>query len=130
MASKKQGRKVETKKAEPRKETPNAESKSDVVAADRERVLGMLRSAGLRVEKKTSWTKATGGRKGTAVYVANKGPQVHLSGFTVKGHLVEQVSESEAKRRHIGKVRGIFHLDRNDSAAIAAAMRAAIAEVK
>src|SRR5690349_2292590 len=60
----------------------------------REAYLKLAREAGLKVETKTSWHKVTGSKKGLALYVAKKGPQVHLSGFTVKSPHVEQVSET------------------------------------
>lgn len=59
-----------------------------------------------------------------------RGVQVHLACFTVKGHLVEQVSEAEAKKRHIGSVRGIVHLYRNDTAALREMFKDLVAEMR
>lgn len=109
--------KPETKRAEKEK----AEAKRDLVAKDREMVLRMFRDAGLEVEKRTGWHKVQG-RDRKRVYVSVGGPQVHLSGFTVTGHLVEQLSPEKAKERHLGSVRGVLHLDRNDTNAIRAAV--------
>jgi len=55
---------------------------------------------------------------------------VHLAGFTVKGHHVEAVSESDAKKRHLGSVRGIVHLDRNDTPSLRSLFRDVVAELK
>jgi hypothetical protein len=101
----------------------------EVVEEDRKAVLKALRDAGLKVESKKAWHKAEG-KERRRVYVSVHGPQVHLSGFTVRGHNVEQVSEAEAKRRHLGSVRGILFLDRNRTKDIKAAMRDVVAELR
>jgi len=126
--TKKADTKVETKRET--KAKPAAKPAGHDVGPDREQLLGMCRKAGLKVEAKTSWTKATGEKKGVAVYVAKRGPQVHLSGFSIKSPHVEQVSEAEAKRRHIGKVRGIVYLDRQTSDVLGTVFKSIIIELK
>jgi hypothetical protein len=71
-----------------------------------------------------------GGARWPAGLRRDEGPQVHLSGFTVKGHHVEQLSEADAKRRRLGRVRGILFIDRNNAEALRAAVKDIIAEMK
>jgi hypothetical protein len=103
----------------------------DASIADRQMVLDGLRAAGLTVETKTTWHKVTGADKKRRVYVQVKGPQVHLSGFTVTGdYVVEQLTEEKAKERHLGGVRGIVWLDRNNSAALRTALKDTVAAMR
>jgi hypothetical protein len=108
----------------PKKTTP----KVDAVAQDRERLLGMAREAGLRVEERTAWLKITGKDKKLRVYVARRGPQVHLT-FPLKVAGVEAISEAEARKRHIGSVRSIVHLDRQKTEVLAVIFKAAVGEL-
>jgi hypothetical protein len=115
---------TQAKKVTTEKKTPASEA----VARDREMVLDTLRKAGLKVEKKTAWTKVLGREKRRA-YVANRGPQVHLT-FQMKGPGAEHLSEAEAKRRHLGSVRTILFLDRADSESLKEIARSIVAEMK
>jgi hypothetical protein len=100
-------------KPEPKKKAaPKDDSTSELVKGDRDRLLKMAKDGGLKVEEKSAWFKLTGNDKKARIYVARKGPQVHFT-FPVKN--TEQVSEAEAKKRHIGSVRSILWLDRQKS---------------
>ncbi|GAO01971.1 hypothetical protein [Anaeromyxobacter sp. PSR-1] len=99
------------------------------VERSREAVLRLIKEAGLKVEKKTSWHKVAG-KERRRLYVGVKSPQVHLSGFELKHEGVEAISEAEAKRRHLGSVRGILWLDRQTDAIIKDAVRAALAGLR
>jgi hypothetical protein len=100
---------VETKKAEALERKTKPTEVQEMVQADRELFLKMAREAGLKVDEKSAWFKVGGADKKRRMYVARKGPQVHFT-FPVKG--TESISEAEAKKRHIGSIRGILHLDR------------------
>jgi hypothetical protein len=84
------------------------------------KIIGMLEGKGLTVEEKSGFTKVTGVAKGRAVYVAKKGGRVDLSGFTVEGPGVVQISEEDARAKHLGKVRGQLDFDQGDDAVLAA----------
>jgi len=102
----------------------------DQKAARRERVvkgahlLSALREraekAGLAIEEKSSFLKITGPTKGKAVYVARKGGRVDLSGFTVDSDGINQISEEDARTKHLGKVRGQVNFDATDDVVLAA----------
>ena len=87
----------------------------------------MLAAAkGLMIDEKSSFYKITGRVKGKTVYVAIKGGRVDLSGFYVEHESVVSLSEEEARRRHLGKVRGQLDFTRGDASAMEA-YRAALA---
>lgn len=87
------------------------------------------KSAGLTVEEQSGYLKITGSAKGRGVYVARKGGRVNLGGFTVQAPAVKQISEDEARAKHLGKVRGQLDLDQPDDA-ILSAYELALAELK
>ncbi|HEU5118720.1 MAG TPA: hypothetical protein VFT74_19150 [Isosphaeraceae bacterium] len=72
-------------------------------------------AAGLKAEDKSGFTKVTGKAKGLAVYVAKKGGRVDLSGFTVQSAAIKQITEQEARDKHLGKVRGQVDFDQTDA---------------
>lgn len=99
-------------------------------AARRERVvkgahlLGALKEtaekAGLKIEEKSGFLKISGVAKGRNVYVARKGGRVDLSGFTIEASAVKQISEQEARDKHLGKVRGMLDFDQDDKTVLKA----------
>lgn len=78
------------------------------------------KAAGLTTEEKSGFLKVTGTIKGRTVYVARKGGRVDLSGFTVDAPAVKQISETEAKEKHLGKVRGQLDFNQADDAVLSA----------
>ncbi|ACL64662.1 hypothetical protein A2cp1_1318 [Anaeromyxobacter dehalogenans 2CP-1] len=120
------------KEGRPPKTPANEAERTDIqeqVERSRETVLRLIKDAGLKVERKTSWHKVAGKEK-RRLYVGVKSPQVHLSGFELKHGGVEPISEADAKRRHLGSVRGILWLDRQTDAIIRDVVRAAVAELR
>jgi hypothetical protein len=81
-------------------------------------MLGML--SGLDVNQKAGFHKITGSAKGKAIYIATKGGRMDLNGFTVDHPAIQQVSADEAKKRHIGRVRGQMDFARRDEDILAA----------
>ncbi len=78
-------------------------------------------AAGLRNEAKTGFAKITGeSGKGPAIYVANKGGRVDLSGFTVEAPAFRQITEQEARDRHLGKVRAQINFECSDEEILSA----------
>jgi len=71
-------------------------------------------AAGLTIEDKSGFLKMSGGVKGKNVYVAKKGGRVDLSGFTVEAAAVKQITETEAREKHLGKVRGQLDFNQSD----------------
>ena len=67
------------------------------------------------VDKKSSFYKITGTQKGRAVYVLIKGGRVDLSGFNIDDIAVVKITEEEAKKRHLGRVRGQLNFAHPDS---------------
>jgi hypothetical protein len=77
-------------------------------------LLAKARESGLDLVEKSGFIKITGKSKGRAVYVAKKGGRADFSGFSLAGTAVLQVSEDEAKARHLGKVRGQLNFECSD----------------
>jgi hypothetical protein len=71
-------------------------------------------AAGLTIVDQTSFLKITGTSKSKRVYVAKKGGRVDLNGFTVESPAVRQMSEEEAKEKHLGNVRGQLDFEQPD----------------
>lgn len=78
------------------------------------------KTAGLTLEDKSGFLKVTGTAKGRTVYIAKKGGRVDLSGFTVEAAAVKQISETEAREKHLGKVRGQLDFDKTDEEVLTA----------
>lgn len=76
--------------------------------------------AELKIEDKSGFLKITGSTKGRKVYVAKKGGRVDASGFTIENAAIKQISEQEAKDKHLGKVRGQIDFDQDDASVLAA----------
>jgi hypothetical protein len=110
---KKAGKKAEAQKAARRERTvKGSHLLPQLLATDR--------ISGLTTEDKSGFTKIVGKQKGRAIYVAKKGGRVDLSGFTVESPAVAQITEEEARQKHLGKVRGQLDFNAADDAVLAA----------
>lgn len=75
---------------------------------------------GRTIEEKSGFQRIAGSNPKRGVYVAKKGGRVDLSGFTVDHPVVTQISEKEARDRHLGRVRGTFNFENADEAVLEA----------
>jgi len=107
------GKKAETQKAERRERVVKGIHLQPVL-------LSKLAAAGITPEEKSGFLKAQGVAKGKTVYVAKKGGRVDLSGFTIESAAVKQITETEAREKHLGKVRGQLDFDQADDVVLAA----------
>jgi len=87
-------------------------------------MLSLAGKSGLQQEEKSSFYKISGSTKGRYVYVATKGGRVDLSGFCFDHKAVTTITEDEATRRHLGKVRGTLNFDVGDESAMQAYQKA------
>jgi hypothetical protein len=110
---KKAGKKAEQQKAARRERTVKG---SHLLP----QLLSEDRIKGLSTEDKSGFTKILGKQKGRAIYVAKKGGRVDLSGFTVESPAVAQISEEDARQKHLGKVRGQLDFNQADDAVLSA----------
>ena len=101
------GVKAEKQKAEKRERTVKG-------VHLQEPMLARVKSAGLTAEEKSGFFKVEGIAKGKRVYIAKKGGRVDLSGFTLASSSVKQITDAEAKEKHLGKVRGQLDFDQKD----------------
>lgn len=116
-----------------------AEKASAEKAARRERVVKgshllpklkeLVTAVGLTAVENSGFLKVNGGVKGKNVLIAKKGGRVDLSGFSLSEAAVRQVSEQEARDKHLGKVRGQIDFDKSDDEVLAS-FTAALAELK
>lgn len=83
-------------------------------------LLEQAKAAGLNMEDMSGFTKLTGADKKRRVLVAKKGGRVDLSGFTVEAAAIKQISETEAREKHLGKVRGQLDFNKSDEEVMAA----------
>lgn len=77
-------------------------------------------AAGLETKENSGFLKVNGGVKGKNVLIAKKGGRVDLSGFTVEAAAVTQLSEQEARDKHLGKVRAQLDFNKSDDEVLAA----------
>jgi hypothetical protein len=123
---KKSAEKVEKEQAQRRERTVKG---AHLLGALRKLVL----DAGLTETENTGFYVVRGAAgKTRTVYIAKKGGRVDLNGFTVEHAGVTQVTEEEAKKKHLGKVRGVLDFDQSDEVVLAAfgEALAALAEVQ
>ena len=131
---------TETKNTEMAEKLAAAGEKAEQAkAARRERVvkgshllpklLEQATAAGLNLDEMSGFTKLTGPDKRKRVLVAKKGGRVDLSGFTVEAAAIKQISEQEARDKHLGKVRGQIDFNKADDEVLAA-FSAACTELK
>jgi hypothetical protein len=84
------------------------------------------------VEDKTGFhhvrnaTDAANGIKNKQLCIARRGGRVTLAGFTLDSPAVVQISEEQAKAKHLGRVRGEIDFDKSDDE-ILGAFKAALA---
>jgi hypothetical protein len=90
------------------------------------RMMEMVAERKMVVEEKSGYHKVTGNAKKKTVYIAVKGGRVDLSGFSIDHAGITQISEEEAKGRHLGKVRGQIDFDRDDSVVLDALEKALV----
>lgn len=107
------GKKAETQKAQRRERQVKG---SHLLGA----LTDKAKASGLTVEDKSGFLKITGATKGRTVYVAKKGGRVDLSGFTVEAPAVKQISEADAREKHLGKVRGQLDFNASDADVLSA----------
>ena len=74
----------------------------------------------LTSEEIGGFIKVTGTYKGRHVYLAKKGGRADLSGFSAEADGIVQISEEEAKAKHVGKVRGTVDFGKDDATVLAA----------
>lgn len=79
-----------------------------------------VKAAGLQIEELTGYLKVSAGVKGKNLYIAKKGGKIDLSGFTMENSAIKQISEQEAREKHLGKVRGTIDFDKSDDEVLAA----------
>lgn len=106
------GKKAETQKAEKQARTVKG-------AHLREQIETLVNESGLEVVKNTGFLKVLGNGNKNKVLVAIKGGRIDLAGFTLTGEAVTQISEEEAKAKHLGKVRGMVNFDATDEQVLA-----------
>ena len=74
----------------------------------------LTRAEGLDVERKSSFHMIKGSAQKRAVYVAIKGGRVDLSGFCIDHPAITVLTAEEARKRHLGRVRGQFDFSVGD----------------
>lgn len=84
---------------------------------------------GCSILEQTAALKVSGGVKKKLVYIAKKGGVVSISGFTLQHPAVKQITEADARARHLGLVRGQLDFDKSDDE-VMAAFKLAVAEIK
>jgi hypothetical protein len=80
----------------------------------KEQIETLMNESGLEVVKNTGFYKVVGNGNKSKLLIARKGGRVDLSGFTIESPAVVQVTEDEAKAKHLGKVRGFVNFDATD----------------
>ena len=80
----------------------------------------LAQAQGLTVDEMSGFVKLTGSDKSKRVLIAKKGGRVDLSGFTVELGAVRQISETEAREKHLGKVRGQLDFEKTDEEVLSA----------
>ncbi len=120
-------------KASEKAETQKAERRAKVVKGSHltQNFLDLATEAGLTVtpSKSGAFNVITGAAgKARRIYVSTRGGTVDFSGFSVNAEGVTQISEDEAKKMHLGLVRGRIDFDATDEA-ILSAYRTALTEV-
>lgn len=88
----------------------------------------LAKETGLNYIEKSGFAQVHGKRKGFKVYIALKGGRVDLSGFTLDHPAFTQITEEEAKAKHLGKVRATVNFDKSDDE-VTAGYKAALAEL-
>ena len=74
----------------------------------------LIADSGLETVENTSFLKVLGNGNKRKLLVAKKGGRIDLSGFTFDHPAVLQITEEEAKSKHLGKVRGFVNFEASD----------------
>jgi len=106
------GKKAEVQKAEKQARTVKG-------AHLKEQIETLITESGLETVKNTGFLKVVGANPRNKLLVAIKGGRIDLSGFTIESPAVTQVSEEEAKAKHLGKVRGFVNFEATDAEVLA-----------
>lgn len=85
-----------------------------------QKFIELATAQGLTVDEMSGFVKLTGPDKRKRLLIAKKGGRVDLSGFTVELDAVRQISETEAREKHLGKVRGQLDFEKTDDEVLAA----------
>lgn len=91
-------------------------------------MLDAATAAGCTAEDMSGFTKLTLASKEKRVLIAKKGGRVDLSGFTVDAPAIRQITEADARAKHLGKVRGQIDFEKSDDE-VMSAFNAALAEL-
>ncbi len=121
-------RRIETQRSQLRRRLVDAGHKAEDVTVQRrtkrvkgahllEDMLSIVRNKGLVLDDKSGFHMASG-RDGRRMYIAKKGGRVDLSGYAVDHPGIISLDAEEAKRRHMGRVRGQVDFDRPDDVVI------------
>lgn len=102
------GKKAEEQKAEKQTRTVKG-------AHLHEDIKSLVKASGLEIVENTGFLKVVGNGNKNKLLIAVKGGRVDLSGFTIESPAVIQVSEADAKAKHLGKVRGFVNFDAADA---------------
>lgn len=84
-----------------------------------ERLLQLVYELGLVQEEKSGFIKVTATGRSGKLYIAKKGGRVDLA-FPFAAEGIKQVTEEEAKARHLGKIRAQLDFDRDDDTILSA----------
>lgn len=94
------------------------------------KLLEAAKAAGCVTDEKSGFIKITGVAKSRAVYLARKGGRCDVSGFELAGQAgVIQISEEQAKAKHLGKVRGMIDFENAADDVVEAAFSAALVKL-
>ncbi len=75
--------------------------------------LQMVTDAGLEQDEKSGFIKVTATGRTAKLYVAKKGGRVDLA-FEFSAPGIKQITEEDAKARHLGKIRGQLDFEQTD----------------
>jgi len=101
------GKQAEVQKAQRRERTVKGSHLSS-------RLEDMVQKFGLQSVEKSGFHKVSGPVKGRTIYLARKGGRADISGFNLDLPGIKQISETEAKEKHLGKVRGQIDFSQAD----------------
>lgn len=106
------GKKAEAQKAERRARTVKGSHLLEALETK-------AKSAGMNIEPQSGFLKVSAPNvKGRQIYIAKKGGKVNLAGFTVADKAIIQLTEEEARQKHLGKVRGTLDFNQTDEAVL------------
>lgn len=107
------------KKAEVLKKEKQERTVKGAHLLDQLKALAADASLALKQGETNGFIVLNGAAKGKRVLIGKKGGRVDLSGFTIEADAVRQVSEQEARDKHLGKVRAQLDFNRDDAEVLA-----------